>query len=82
MTIATEGLSFGFISEQLGAAAKIGEDKFKAAMKEISDAGSAVTTSNMMEMQAASQEWGFKLDSVSKAQERLGDTMKNIVQKS
>jgi hypothetical protein len=33
-------------------------------------------------MQKASQEWAFKLETVAKAYEKLGDTLKSIVQKS
>jgi hypothetical protein len=79
------GLSFNTISQYLGETARAADDLFAATMKDVSDHASTdvgLNTQNMIKLQAASQQWAFKLDAVAKAQEKLGETFNKIVQKS
>ena len=79
MTDVSPGISFKIIDDSVGDLARNADAEFEAAMVHIEG---ETTTQEMTRMQKASQEWAFKLETVSKAYEKLGDTLKSIVQKS
>jgi hypothetical protein len=79
MTDVSPGISFKIIDDSIGHLARNADQEFEDAMQHIDG---ETTTQEMQRMQKASQEWAFKLETVAKAYEKLGDTLKSIVQKS